>query len=109
MRRTQAPLPLFSTVERQEASRFRAAFLVALLAQPATADAIRDRLGIIGTNFIGAAVRGMNAAGLLQVAGFTEATAKKARGRLTRTWELSAKGRALAARLAAAQGGPVHG
>ena len=94
-------MPLFATVEREDAERFRAVFLVSLLDGPAAADLPRERGGIVGSNHIGGIVRKLRADGMIVVASFTTATAPKAHGRLTRTWQLTEAGRVEAERLAA--------
>lgn len=83
-----------------DVDRFRTAFLVALLAGPTTADEVRQRARVPGNNKIGIAVHCLRRRGLIERIGYQQATAKSARSRLTRIWQLTERGRAEAQRLA---------
>lgn len=74
---------------------FRITFLAYLAGHTsATASFVRDLYDLPGNNDVGGEVRGLYREGLISQAGFDTASGKSAKGRLTRLWAITDKGRA---------------
>lgn len=83
-----------------DADRLRHAFMVALLAGPTSCDVVREREGLPGDNRCGMVISGLRKRGWIVSESTTQAQARSARGRLTRLWHLTERGRREAERLA---------
>ncbi len=97
---TNAALP---AVLNPPPPEFRTAFLSYLSGhEQASASHVRELYGIPGNNDVGGEIRGLCREGLITQSGYDTAKGLTAKGRLTRLWRITDKGRAAMAESEAA-------